>query len=237
MDILKGLTNRLESVGETQDPDEAKSLKAWLDSGGLESLKPTLVAYVDKIATQTVKPLELSVRRFDEWKEHTFSVFPYNTLIEFQEVIGKTLGLKPNKFDLRFSYRDPDSGDTVLLKEKKTIGEIVGSRASLVKVTIKPSLKAKWFEEKDIIHMPIQIFKGDEDEEPDQLIVVEITRRTTLSLLAQTISQQTDKVVHDDDTIIFINEDGLGNPATFRENLLAWNMWYRYDLGIVSVFL
>ena len=46
MDTITELAQRLSALKETSDPTEARKLLQWVRSGGLESLKPTLTAFL-----------------------------------------------------------------------------------------------------------------------------------------------------------------------------------------------
>ncbi|CAH6418297.1 Hypothetical protein POVN_LOCUS70 [uncultured virus] len=48
---LKEYVTRLERVGEAKTPEEPAALLKWLQDGGLESLKPTLAAYLMETAS------------------------------------------------------------------------------------------------------------------------------------------------------------------------------------------
>lgn len=219
MDILGNLTDRLRKVKLVKDPSETKALRDWLEEGGLESLKPALIAYTKEIDAMSLKPITLSIRRVDDWKWRSFEVYSYNTIEELKKIVGESLEIKEG-FDLRFPYKS----------KGKTIGEIIGDRDTN-KIEVIAIPHNSWYIIKDkTITMPVEVVRNNK---PIDYITIPLTRKTTGKDLLDIVRKQYPAVK----SIVFKYPETGEQSVPFGEELAIWYVWIDSRLGPVIVNL
>lgn len=101
--IFIDLGKRLETLTKTKDPDEANALDSWIASGGLESLKPQLRAYLKEIkeakSTTTYKAKVRPVTRADSV---TFEVPSYTTIGDLKATVGPHFNIPVDQMRMFF---------------------------------------------------------------------------------------------------------------------------------------
>lgn len=145
---LASLTDRVKKLESSKDPDEAKALREWMNTGGWDSVKATLNAYFESIIhAPTTKTYTIGVRLFTQWDRQPFQVTSYNTKGDFRKVLaeyysshfGREMPLEA--FDVKFagaSYaRDTEVMGEILKRfdEPSNIIEEAGSQKYKIEPT------------------------------------------------------------------------------------------------------
>ncbi|CAH6418977.1 Hypothetical protein POVN_LOCUS703 [uncultured virus] len=86
-DTFIDLAAKLQELDVKNDPAYAAKLIAWIKAGGLESMKPTLLAYLE--AKVKPKLIELRVARLDREDEKFYPVTEAHTVGDLRQAIAQ----------------------------------------------------------------------------------------------------------------------------------------------------
>lgn len=239
LQTLGDLYHRLQRLEQTKDFYEASNLLSWMQEGGLETLKPSLMTYLEEM--RAVKPdvINSRVRLFTQWKETPFQAASLNTVAELKAALAKEFGIPIDQFVIRSkehgTLRENEQLGTIFKYEidNKLSPELVISALESRQGKFGyPSVERDWFEnDKGEFTAPVIVgpnkftFKGEH-------ILVPLTRNTTMGQFRDAVSRIVGYPVRGP----YYTDDYTGKRKEFDADVNVFNRWL-YELLYEPLFV